>query len=404
MKIVIMGFVKVALIVLSAIWYPSETSGRPVVTDSLASKNFIHVHGGLSNFFYRLKHEGKVTVAFLGGSITAGKGWRDHVEEFLIKRYPEAEFTFINAGIPSLGSVPHAFRFEEDVLRNGRIDLLFVESAVNDLANGTPVDVQRRALEGIVRHALSAQPTMNIVVMAFADEPKNADYASGNVPAEVNVHAEVAVHYKLPFVNLAMEVYARIAAGEFSWKEDFIDLHPSPFGHQLYFRTIRTLLELAEDRAASRLRSAKIPKPMNADCFDKGQYVAVESAEIIRGFALDPAWEPDDQAKTRKRFVQIPMLVATDAGSTAELSFTGNAVGIAVLSGPDAGIINYSIDNGPSQVVDLYTQWSKSLHLPWYLVLADGLRNKTHRLRITLLDDRHDGACRIAYFLVNTPK
>ena len=37
MKIVIMGFVKVALIVLLAIWYPSETSGRPVVTDSLAS-------------------------------------------------------------------------------------------------------------------------------------------------------------------------------------------------------------------------------------------------------------------------------------------------------------------------------------------------------------------------------
>ncbi len=379
--------------------------GGAMNVDSLASERFIEINGGLSNFFLRLKQDRKATVAFLGGSITAGNGWRNHVEAYFTAHYPGTELTFINAGIPSLGSVPHSFRFQEDVLQKGQIDLLFVEAAVNDLANGTSVTAQRRALEGIVRQALSSQPAMNIVVMAFADEVKNEKYGEGSVPAEVAVHREVAAHYNLPFINLAKEVFERITAGEFTWKEDFVDLHPSPFGHQLYFRTIRTLFEQSE--VASRIRSAKIRKPLDAACFANGRYRSVEEAKIIRGFVLDPAWEPSDQAKARKRFVHVPMLVATEAGSTVELSFEGNAVGIAVVSGPDAGILSFSIDGGPEQKVDLYTPWSRSLHLPWYLVLADGLQNGRHRLRIVLLDDHHEratgSACRIAHFLVNTP-
>lgn len=34
------------------------------------------------------------------------------IQEDLKQRFPETEFTFIDAGIPSTGSTPHAFRFE----------------------------------------------------------------------------------------------------------------------------------------------------------------------------------------------------------------------------------------------------------------------------------------------------
>lgn len=328
------------------------------------------------------------------------------VMDYLQNKYPETAFTFINAGIPSLGSLPHAFRLEADVLSKGRIDLLFVESAVNDLVNGTPVLTQRRALEGIVRHVKSANPAMDIVLMAFADEPKIADYNAGKVPNEVQVHDDVARRYDLPFINLAREVAERIQANEFSWKDDFKDLHPSPFGHRLYFRTIKRLIQLASEKEApSRLITSRLPAPLEMHHYGQGCYVSVDEAEMLKGFVVDPSWTPDEGVNTRKGFVEVPMLVSRAPGSSFEFSFSGTAVGIAVVSGPDAGIIRYSIDDGEEKTVDLFTQWSTSLHLPWYLLLADGLEKGKHKLRVTLLESRADKstgtACRVVNFLVN---
>ena len=375
--------------------------------DSLPSDDFIHLYGKLDNFFIRVKNEKEVSVAFLGGSITAGQGWRDLVVQYLEHEYPKIKWTFLNAGIPSLGSLPHAFRFESDVLASGRVDLLFVESAVNDLANATPVAYQKRALEGIVRHARQANPEMDIVLMAFADEPKLADYKTKKVPAEVSVHDEVAKHYGLPFISLAEEVFSRIEASEFTWKDDFIDLHPSPFGHQLYFRTIRRMFELSGRKSPSRVRAKKLPAPLDPFNYSQGRYVSVDNAKVGGGFRVDPSWKPSDEARTRKRFVDMPMLVSDEPGSSFEFSFEGNAVGIAVVSGPDAGMIRYSIDGGEEQTKDLFTQWSRSLHLPWFLVLGDGLDKGGHTLRVTLLEEHHPkaagSACRIVYFLVNGP-
>ncbi|HEV2833292.1 MAG TPA: SGNH/GDSL hydrolase family protein, partial [Hanamia sp.] len=92
-------------------------------------------------------------------------------------------------------------------------------------------------------------------------------------------------------------------------------------------------------------------------------------------------------------------------GAAIEFLFKGTAVGIAVLSGPDAGIIKYSIDGKAEQEVDLFTKWSKNLHLPWYLMLGDNLSRGKHSLRIKIADNHNEQSkgtsCRIVYFLVN---
>lgn len=385
---------------------PNLINSTPSLRDSLPSDDFIHLYGKPQNFFFRIKNEEEVSVAFLGGSITAGNGWRDRVMRYLEQMYPEKKWKFLNAGIPSLGSLPHAFRFHQDVLARGDVDLLFIESAVNDLANETPVQYQRRALEGIVRHARNAKPDMDIVLMAFADEMKIADYAAGKVPAEVQVHRDIAKHYRLPFINLSEEVFRRIDAEEFTWKDDFIDLHPSPFGHQLYFRTIRRMFELSSSRKlAKKVMLYEMPEPIDRANYANGKYVSVRQSDIKNGFRIDPSWQPSDEANTRKGFVEVPMLVSSEPGSTFELSFEGDAVGIAIVSGPDAGMIRYSIDGGKAETKDLFTQWSKSLHLPWYLMLRDGLGAGKHTLTVTLLEEQNpksEGtACRVVYLLVN---
>ena len=372
----------------------------------LPSEQFIRQTGNLDNVRYRIRNGQSVTVAFLGGSITNMEGWRGKVTAYLSSRYPATRFRFLNAGIPSLGSLPHAFRFQKDVLNQGRVDLLFIESAVNDYVNGTPEIQQRRALEGIIRHALISNPGMNIVLMGFADEFKLADYEAGRVPAEIRLHEALAGYYNLPFINLAEEVYRRIQHKEFTWDGDFKNLHPSPFGQELYFNTIRTLLQMQlKGKVPPALVKKALPRPLDPLNYAGGRYVPVTEAAAEKGFVQNPSWQPADGAGTRPGFVKVPVLEGTTVGAAAHLDFEGSAVGIAVVSGPDAGIIRYAIDDGPEQAVDLYTQWSKGLHLPWYLLLGDGLKKGPHRLNITIADQHHPQstghAVRIVYFLVN---
>ncbi|MDQ2862669.1 MAG: GDSL-type esterase/lipase family protein, partial [Bacteroidota bacterium] len=332
-------------------------------------------------------------------------GWRDKTCKYLQGAYPQTTFTFIAAGIPSLGSVPHAFRLQNDVLDKGKIDLLFVEAAVNDHANSTDSILQYRAMEGIIRHALTTNPFMNIVLMAFADEDKNNDFKNNIEPLEVKVHRQLAEYYHLPFLNLAKEVYERISNGEFTWKDDFKDLHPSPYGQNIYYQSIKTLLQLsAKEYNGEVLSAAKLSLPLHKNCYDKGVYENIHNASALHGFSIDDNWKPTDEKPTRDGFVNVPVLETTKPGSSFNFSFTGNAVGIAIVSGPDAGIFQYRVDNGDLHTINLFTQWSNSLHLPWYLVLADGLQTRRHTLEVKTISSKSNpggSACRIVHFLVN---
>jgi sialidase-1 len=371
----------------------------------LPNNRYFTVRSGLNEFYKIVSAKKEATVAFVGGSITFNPGWKEQVCDYLTKEFPSTRIRFISAGIPSLGSLPHAFRLQRDVLDSGKIDLLFLEAAVNDRVNHTDSLTQARALEGIVRHILKANPRANIIMMSFADPDKNHDYAEQLIPVEVENHESVAEHYELPSVNLAKEIYDRLQHKEFNWEKDFVDLHPSPFGQQLYFETIKALLDTCFQQARLPLKKHHLPAPLDKHNFDKGRYVAVDKAAYDSGWKLDTDWVPSDNLPTRKGFVHQPMLISTRPASALHFNFKGNAVGIATVSGPDAGIISYSIDGGPFVKYNLYTNWSSSLYLPWYVLLGSGLTNGSHELQIRIdkeKDTRSAGnACRIINFLVN---
>ena len=371
----------------------------------LPGNNYFTVRGGLNNFYKIVSIKKEATVAFAGGSITFNPGWRQKVCDYLTKKFPATRFRFIAAGIPSLGSLPHSFRLQRDILDSGKIDLLFLEAAVNDRANNTDSLIQVRALEGIVRHTLKANPRTNIILMSFADPDKNNDYAQHHIPVEVNNHERIAAHYNLPSINLAKEINDRLQNKEFSWEKDFVDLHPSPFGQQLYFESIKALLDTCFKQARLSSKTNRLPPPLDKYNFNEGRYVTVDKASYDSGWNLDADWVPSDSLPTRKGFVHSPMLISNRPGSVLRFSFRGNAVGIAVVSGADAGIIACSIDGRPFVKYNLYTKWSASLHLPWYVLFGSGLKNGSHNLEIKIdaaKDPRSKGnACRIVYFLVN---
>jgi sialidase-1 len=380
-------------------------------TQPLPFSNYIKKRGGLTNTLNAINQGQNLTVAFLGGSITYNPGWREMVCNYLRQSYPKVKFKFIAAGIPSLGSLPHVFRLQRDVLDSGKVDLLFLEAAVNDQVNGTDSVTQVRSLEGIVRHANKNNPFMDIIMMSFADPDKTKLYQSGQVPTSVANHELVAGHYSLPSINLAKAISDKLANNEFNWAKDFKDLHPSPFGQGLYFEAIKTLLadELTisnqPHKATKKHDFAKLSR-LNNNSFTNGSYLNIEKAEHNNNWVLNKNWTPTDHTGTRDGFVNVPVLEGVKAGAELTLKFKGNAIGMAVVSGPDAGIVRYSIDNGAVQQIDLYTQWSSFLHLPWYVLFGSGLTDSMHELRLTTSNEHNKhskgNACRIVYFLLNS--
>ncbi len=360
----------------------------------------------LENCYTKFKNDKTGRVAFMGGSITEWGAWREKICNYLKEQFPETKFEFINAGISSTGSMPGAFRLENDVLYNGKIDLFFEEAAVNDKANSTPKNQQLKSMEGIIRHALLSNPLMDIVLMYFVDPDKIKDYNNKIIPNEIVNHELIANHYNVSSINLAREVTDRINSQEFTWEEDFKDLHPSMFGHEVYFRSIKTFLENSFNRSNfNKVQSAKLPSPINSNAYFNGKYISLNNVKFKKGFELISNWHPTDMLETRKQYVNIPTLVANNADAELGIDFTGNAVGICINSGPDAGMISYQIDGKTYPAINLFTQWSSALHLPWYIILADDLVNKKHTLIIKTIEQKNaqsiGNSCRIVHFLVN---
>jgi sialidase-1 len=366
------------------------------------------LRGGLNNCRIRFERDRKGRVAFLGGSITWGGKWREMVCDELRRRFPSTEFEFLNAGISSLGSTPGAFRFARDVLAHGPVDLLFEEAAVNDQTNGQTPQEAVRGMEGIVRQARLANPAVDIVLLHFADPDKLALIRQGKQPPVIQSHERVAACYQVPSIDLAREVTERIHAGEFTWEKDFRDLHPSLFGHGVYFRSINRLFDAAWRRplaADAKLQPYALPEPLDAKSYFHGCLVPPEQARVESGWTLVPRWHPADKAGTRAGFVDVQALVAEQPGAVLRLRFAGTGVGLFVASGPDAGTVEYTIDGRLRGTRDLFTEWSDRLHLPWAQVLVADLAPGDHELLVRVSPQKNakskGHAVRVVHFLVN---
>lgn len=380
-----------------------------IVRHQPAYEEYLHINvrGSLQNSFVKFEKERKARVAFLGGSITEMTGWKDMVEDQLRQRFPYTDFEFVEAGIGSTGTTPGAFRLQNDVLSKGDIDLLFVEAAVNDYANGFSPLEQVRGMEGIVRHVLLNNPETDIVMLHFIYDDYVPMVARKQLPDVVLNHERVANHYLVPSVNLVQEIGERIHDGEFTWKE-FGGTHPLPFGHKYYAAAINHLFDAMWEGVTpdSPVVAHSIPQePLDVFSYYGGDFIDLHEARLDRGWKYVPSWRADDSCGKRKGFVDVPMLEAKHPGDKLTLDFTGRAIGIFCTPGAGAGIIEYSVDGAPFKKLDTYTRWSGRLYIPWVYMLETELEPAPHRLVLRISREKNPASlgteCQIRNFVVN---
>ena len=89
-----------ALMVNGAIGWSSEI---PVYHAVKAEE--VRARDGIGNVMKKIRSGEEVTVAYLGGSITAMNGWRNKTTEWLRTTYPTASFKEIHAAIGGTGAI-----------------------------------------------------------------------------------------------------------------------------------------------------------------------------------------------------------------------------------------------------------------------------------------------------------
>ncbi len=331
-------------------------------------------------------------VAFLGGSITEMNGYRPMVMEFLKQRFPETLFEFTPAGIASTCSTTGAFRLERDVLSAGRTDLLFVEFAVNDDQDAFHTREESiRGMEGIIRQLRAYNPHADIVMIYFVNPEMLAALQAGQIPLPIAAHAAVARHYGIPTIHLAREVAQRIERRELTW-EQFGGTHPAPTGNRICADMIERLLNYAWEEVESPASPREHALPKSAlDPFHYGEarFVDLETTTDVKGWQISvPEWDALPGSK-RDRFTQQRMFWSETPGATFTLKLEGSTAIAYVSAGPDAGMLEVSVDGGPPRTVDLYHRFSKGLHYPRSVVLATDLPPGAHSIRVTL-SSRHN--------------
>jgi lysophospholipase L1-like esterase len=365
------------------------------------------VRGKLDNARHRFETQKAGHVAFLGGSITEMDGYRPMVCELLQKRFPDTQFTFTPAGVSSTCSTTGAFRLQNDVLSKGPVDLLFVEYAVNDDQDAHHTREECiRGMEGVIRRTRLHNPNADIVMTFFLNESSMQKYNAGRVPLPVAAHSAVAEHYQVSTVNLAKKVSASIAAGDFDWKK-FGGVHPAPFGNRIAADMIGGLFDAMWSVPSKGVAAAnpQPPVPLDQNSYFNGRFVDPSELRLGNGWTLGvPDWKKIPGGK-RERFTTVPCVQAQEAGAELEMTFSGTSVGAYVVAGPDAGMLEASVDGGSPVKVNVFHDFSKGLHYPRTVLFGDALPPGKHTLKLRVSevkDERSAGhAVRVLHFVVN---
>lgn len=370
------------------------------------------VRGPFDNARIQFQKQKKGHVAFLGGSITEMNGYRPMVCEMLKKRFPETEFTFTAAGVASTCSTTGAFRLKTDILDLGPVDMLFVEYAVNDDQDAHHTREECiRGMEGIIRHLRQHNPNADIVMTFFVNESSMEKYNKGQIPLPVAAHTEVAEHYQVSTINLAKTVTTRIAAGEFDWKK-FGGVHPAPFGNQIAADMIAELFDakwsapLAAD--ASPKPNPFPEKPLDEKNYGKGRYLDAKDLKLSADWNVQiPDWKNIPGGK-RDRFTKVPIVEGLKPGAELTVDFEGSAIGAYIVAGPDAGMVEVTVDGGALKKVNLFHGYSAGLHYPRTVMFADTLAEGKHTLKLKIMEEKDPKstghALRALHFVVNDGK
>ena len=322
----------------------------------------------LANTYRALHNDKKLTIGYLGGSITNGYSASKNggnINDSFVNRttiwfenqFPEAKIEAVNAGISDTATNFGVYRLKDHLMNeNGHDmpDLVFVEFTVNDWTydNGISQDGAdlSRQIESLVRNIYAANPYTDIVFV-FTARSENA--------VSRKEYVKIAESYGIPYVDMGIPMqklmsergHANEAEGNYYYTTD--NLHPSGIGYGIYFEQIKALLE-------ENLVNSAVYYP------EKRDYAKNMPAQLNRSLWLEPKIIPASEftlsGTTSKwsglnssmfgtsKTAQSSFAVTSDSffargeDAAAEFTFEGTSFGLIFGMNSSGFDIDYQID------------------------------------------------------------
>ena len=345
----------------------------------------------LKGFMNRAAKGERLTVGFIGGSITQGfsatdpdKCYAARTFGWLKKVFPNTEVDYVNAGIGATDSQFGAARVQEDLLQR-LPDLVFVEFSVND--HSTPHFCE--TYEGLVRqiYGSASAPAMVLIHNVYYDTGKSAAY----------YHAQVGRHYDLPCISIQNSIYPAVAAGRLPAEKITADfLHPNDLGHELVASVITNFLEKVIHDKTQEPQEI-FPAPLTENAYEhcvRLQYSNSTPGKSV--FVEDMTPQRDITDIFRNGWS------AGEKGAYLEFTFRGTGAAVQyrrVKDGP-APIATAVVDENPETACVLDgtfdETWGDKMELA---TIAEHLPYGEHRVRIELTETHEND--KAGFYLVS---
>jgi hypothetical protein len=336
----------------------SALAEEPSAIDSIIRRGLVSQGetSRLKAVFERARRGEDITVAAVGGSITAGGLQTQDPENRYIRQvakwfevnFPKAKIRFVNAGIGGTNSFYGAMRLQRDVLAKNP-DLVIVEWAVNNL----PGKDFAESYEGVLRQLLRSPRNIAVIELFFMHK----DGENAQMWQEI-----LGRHYGLPMVSFRDAWFPEFTSGRAQWDDLYADVvHPKDAGHLLAGQLLVKLLETSLPAKGASTPITEIPPSLISNAYENCVFSIYETLKPV----ANTGWEHSADQKFWE---------SGNAGDSIEFEFTGKSLFLGYDFDKDqAPEATFSIDGGKQQPLK-----ADAHRRP----IAADLSTGTHRIRI----------------------
>lgn len=348
----------------------------------------------LKNLFRRAQNGEKLSLGFIGGSITQGSlatrpeyCYAYHVYEWWCKAFPNVEFNYINAGIGATDSQFGCARVYSDLLK-WKPDFVIIEFSVNDLDNSHFMETYEGLVRKVYYHENS--PAVLLVHNVYYEDGSNAQ----------KVHAKIGKYYELPCISMLNSIYAEIQTGRLK-KQDITQdgLHPNDYGHKMvasvitnYLQSVLTDIDISESEPKFSYK-----KPFTLNAYENSVRYQNDSIQpVLKGFS------PDVELQEAITDIFKKGWKATEKGASVLFEVEGNCIGIQYrktmkLPAPVAELILDGDEAHPFRLDANFNEtWGDKMVLETVLEHAE---NKKHTVEIRLTETHKED--KLPFYLVS---
>ncbi len=389
----------------------------------------------LANTVRALKNDKKLTVGYLGGSITNGYtaaynvkddgtventggnillSYVNRTTDWLEKAFPDATIESVNAGVSDTATNLGVYRLAPQLMNedgHDMPDLVFVEFTSNDWIYDDCITQSRkdirRQIESLVLNIYEKNPYADIVFV-FTARSENASSRP--------VYVEVAEKYGIPTVDMGIALQklmtARGAANESKGNYYYTvdNLHPSALGYGVYFeeieKTLTPYLTSAVYYEGKCDHTKALPEASSRSLWRSPTILPASSFTVTgnaaKGGGLNVTLFGTSKTASKNIAFTPDSLTITEEGTKVAFDFTGTTLALPFFMTSSGINMEYTIDGKDVKNLTVDTDFlsfQRYAHTQLF-VLEQELAYGTHAVELTFrstsdgkVNVRLGGAC-----------